>query len=159
MKIAFKFILSLVLALLLAWAIRTYAFTVFSVPVGGLPPQLKEGNRVIVNRLDCDNFKRGDQVVFADSVECESNEAVSSITGRSFEMNRTYKFWEERLFIGRIVKMPGDTIQIHGTRYEIPSICCDRCGCRDCKYFLVRTCSGLQLVHKHQMIGKAYKLF
>lgn len=136
MKIAFKFILSLVLALLLAWAIRTYAFTVFSVPAGGLPPQLKEGNRVIVNRLDCDNFRRGDQVVFADTVA-----------------------WEEQLFIGRIEKMPGDTIQIHGKRYEIPSICCDRCGCKDCKYFLVRTSRGKMLVHKHQMIGKAYKLF
>ena len=55
------------LSLLLAWAVRTYVFTIFSVPQGGLPPQLK-ANRVIVNRIDCENFGRGDVVVFTDTV-------------------------------------------------------------------------------------------
>ena len=64
MKTAVKFLIALVLSLLLAWAVRTYVFTIFSVPQGGLPPQLKAGNRVIVNRIDCENFGRGDVVVF-----------------------------------------------------------------------------------------------
>ena len=132
MKIAFKFLISLVLALLVVWAIRTYVFTVFSVPAGGLPPQLKEGNRVIVNRIDCDVFIRGEVVVYTDSV--------------------TY-------FIGKITKMPGDTIAFDTNRYVIPTVCCKRCGCKDCRYYLVRTANGEQLVHKHQIVGKAYKLF
>ncbi len=159
MKIAFKFILSVALALLLAWAIRTYAFTVFSVPAGGLPPQLKEGNRVIVNRLDCDFFNYGELVVFTDSVEFETYTVKSSYTGKTWEMGHAYKTWEEQYFIGQIVKKPGDTLQVKGNRYVIPLVCCDRCGCKDCRYYLVRTSRGKQLVHKHQILGKAYKLF
>ena len=68
MKIAVKFLIALGLSLLLVWAVRTYAFTVFTVPAGGLPPQLQAGNRVIVNRIDCDFFNRGEVVVFTDSV-------------------------------------------------------------------------------------------
>ena len=68
MKIAVKFLIALGLSLLLVWVVRTYAFTVFTVPAGGLPPQLKAGNRVIVNRIDCDFFNRGEVVVFTDSV-------------------------------------------------------------------------------------------
>ncbi len=122
------------MALLLAWAIRTYAFTVFSVPQGGLPPQLKEGNRVIVNRIDCDRFNRGEIVVFADSMAVD-------------------------YFIGTVDNLPGDTVTLDTVRYVIPMICCKRCGCKDCRYYLVKTSSGRQLVHKHQIIGKAYKLF
>ena len=157
MKIAFKFLLSLVLALLLAWVIRTYVFTVFSVPAGGLPPRLKEGNRVIVNRMDCDQFKRGETIVFADSVECVVTPR-SRYTGKLMEGYRSWS-WEEAFFIGRIERLPGDTILLGKDHYVIPTICCDRCGCKDCRYFLVKTASGHMLVHKHQILGKAYKLF
>ena len=68
LKIAVKFLIALGLSLLLVWAMRTFVFTVFTVPAGGLPPHLQEGNRVIVNRIDCDFFNRGDVVVFTDSV-------------------------------------------------------------------------------------------
>ena len=159
MKVIAKFILALALALLLAWVIRTYAFTVFSVPQGGLPPLLKEGNRVIVNRMDCDFFKQGDVVVFADSVEYETCTVVSSYTGKSYEMGHSYLTWDEQFFIGQIERMPGDTILVGGGKYVIPSVCCKRCGCKDCRFYLVRTSRGRQLVHKHQIVGKAYKLF
>ena len=124
--------------MLLAWAIRTYAFTVFSMPQGGLPPLLKEGDRVIVNRIDCDFFNRGDVIVFVDSVETKVNPTD---------------------FIGVIERLPGDTIRMGKNRYVIPTICCKRCGCKDCRYYLVRTACGKTIVHKHQIIGKAYKLF
>jgi len=136
-----------VLALLLAWGVRTFAFTVFSVPTGGLPPQLEEGDRVIVNRMDCDNFGRGDIIVFTDSVVIQR------------------KSWHRKVaiegyYLGRIEKMPGDTISLDTLRYIIPSVCCKRCGCKDCRFYLIKTSGGgQQLVHKHQMIGKAYKLF
>ena len=142
MKIAVKFLIALGLSLLLVWVVRTYAFTVFTVPAGGLPPQLKAGNRVIVNRIDCDFFNRGDVVVFRDSVTYQRRKIVA-----------------EAYFIGRVEKLPGDTIRIDTVQYIIPMVCCRRCGSKDCRFYLLKTPSGQQVVHKHQMIGKAYKLF
>ena len=142
MKIAVKFLIALGLSLLLVWAVRTFAFTVFTVPAGGLPPQLKAGNRVIVNRIDCDFFNRGDVVVFRDSVTYQRRKIVA-----------------EAYFIGRVEKQPGDTIRIDTVQYIIPTVCCKRCGCKDCRFYLLKTPTGQQVVHKHQMIGKAYKLF
>lgn len=62
-------------------------------------------------------------------------------------------------FIGRVEKLPGDTIRIDTASFIIPMVCCRRCGCKDCRFYLLKTPTGQQLVHKHQMIGKAYKLF
>ena len=150
MKIAVKFLIALGLSLLLVWAVRTYAFTVFTVPAGGLPPQLKAGNRVIVNRIDCDFFNRGEVVVFTDSVfALDKNQGQSQVR----------KFVSKAYFIGRIEKLPGDTILVDTASYIIPVVCCRRCGCKDCRFYLLKTPTGQQLVHKHQMIGKAYKLF
>ena len=142
MKIAVKFLIALGLSLLLVWAVRTYAFTVFTVPAGGLPPHLEEGNRVIVNRIDCDFFNRGEIVVYADSVALPLRKRVIV-----------------EYFIGQIEKLPGDTLRIGKASYIIPMECCKRCGCKDCRFYLLKTPAGEQLVHKHQMIGKAYKLF
>ena len=150
MKIAVKFLIALGLSLFLVWAVRTFAFTVFTVPTGGLPPQLKAGNRVIVNRIDCDFFNRGEVVVFTDSVFAPvENQGQSQVR----------KFVSKAYFIGRIEKLPGDTILVDTVKYVIPTVCCKRCGCKDCRFYLLKTPTGQQLVHKHQMIGKAYKLF
>ena len=150
MKIAVKFLIALGLSLLLVWAVRTYAFTVFTVPAGGLPPHLEEGNRVIVNRIDCDFFNRGEIVVYADSVALPlCNQGLNPLRKQVIV----------EYFIGQIEKLPGDTLRIGKASYIIPTECCKRCGCKDCRFYLLKTPAGEQLVHKHQMIGKAYKLF
>ena len=162
MKIAVKFLIALGLSLLLVWAVRTFAFTVFTVPAGGLPPQLKAGNRVIVNRIDCDFFNRGDVVVFTDYVFAPAK-IQAKVKGQRQVGNQVQpnprKFVSEAYFIGRIEKLPGDTILIDTVKYIIPTVCCKRCGCKDCRFYLLKTPTGQQVVHKHQMIGKAYKLF
>ena len=160
MKIAVKFLIALGLSLLLVWAVRTFAFTVFTVPAGGLPPQLKAGTRVIVNRIDCDFFNRGDVVVFTDSVFAPAkNQGQKQAGTQSQAQSQARKFVSEAYFIGRIEKLPGDTILIDTVKYIIPTVCCKRCGCKDCRFYLLKTPTGQQVVHKHQMIGKAYKLF
>ena len=174
MKIAVKFLIALGLSLLLVWAVRTYAFTVFTVPAGGLPPHLEEGNRVIVNRIDCDFFNRGEIVVYADSVALpiynqglnqSHNQGLNQSRnqglnqGRNQGLNPRLKRVIVEYFIGRIEKLPGDTLRIGNASYIIPMVCCKRCGCKDCRFYLLKTPAGEQLVHKHQMIGKAYKLF
>ena len=162
MKIAVKFLIALGLSLLLVWVVRTFAFTVFTVPAGGLPPQLKAGNRVIVNRIDCDFFNRGDVVVFTDSVFAPAKNQAK-VKGQRQVGNQVQpnprKFVSEAYFIGRIEKLPGDTILVDTASFIIPMVCCRRCGCKDCRFYLLKTPTGQQLVHKHQMIGKAYKLF
>ena len=158
MKIAVKFLIALGLSLLLVWAVRTYAFTVFTVPAGGLPPHLEEGNRVIVNRIDCDFFNRGEIVVYADSVALPiHNQGFNQSSSQGFSYRRKRVIVE--YFIGQIEKLPGDTLRIGKASYIIPTVCCKRCGCKDCRFYLLKTPAGEQLVHKHQMIGKAYKLF
>ena len=174
MKIAVKFLIALGLSLLLVWAVRTYAFTVFTVPAGGLPPHLEEGNRVIVNRIDCDFFNRGEIVVYADSVALPiHNQGLNQSYNQSLNQDRNQGLnqshnqgFNPRLkrviveyFIGRIEKLPGDTLRIGKASYIIPMVCCKRCGCKDCRFYLLKTPTGQQVVHKHQMIGKAYKLF
>ncbi len=162
MKIAVKFLIALGLSLLLVWVVRTYAFTVFTVPAGDLPPQLQAGNRVIVNRIDCDFFNRGDVVVFTDSVFAPVKKQAQSQAGnqgQSLAQSQPREFVSEAYFIGRIEKQPGDTILIDTVKYIIPTVCCKRCGCKDCRFYLLKTPAGQQVVHKHQMIGKAYKLF
>ena len=166
MKIAVKFLIALGLSLLLVWAVRTYAFTVFTVPVGGLPPHLEEGNRVIVNRIGCDFFNRGEIVVYADSVALPIhnqglNQSYNQGLNQSHNqgLNPRLKRVIVEYFIGRIEKLPGDTLRIGKASYIIPMVCCKRCGCKDCRFYLLKTPAGEQLVHKHQMIGKAYKLF
>ena len=162
MKIAVKFLIALGLSLLLVWVVRTFAFTVFTVPAGGLPPQLQAGNRVIVNRIDCDFFNRGDVVVFTDSVFAPAKNQAK-VKGQRQVGNQVQpnprKFVSEAYFIGRIEKLPGDTILIDTVKYITPTVCCKRCGCKDCRFYLLKTPTGQQVVHKHQMIGKAYKLF
>ena len=182
MKIAVKFLIALGLSLLLVWAVRTYAFTVFTVPAGGLPPHLEEGNRVIVNRIGCDFFNRGEIVVYADSVALPIrnqgrnqglnqglnqsrnqglNQSLNQGLNQSLNqgLNPRLKRVIVEYFIGRIEKLPGDTLRIGKASYIIPMVCCKRCGCKDCRFYLLKTPAGEQLVHKHQMIGKAYKLF
>ena len=162
MKIAVKFLIALGLSLLLVWAVRTFAFTVFTVPAGGLPPQLKAGTRVIVDRIDCDFFNRGDVVVFTDSVFAPAKNQAK-VKGQRQVGNQVQpnprKFVSEAYFIGRIEKLPVDKICIDTVKYIIPTVCCKRCGCKDCRFYLLKTPTGQQVVHKHQMIGKAYKLF
>ena len=162
MKIAVKFLIALGLSLLLVWAVRTFAFTVFTVPAGGLPPQLKAGTRVIVNRIDCDFFNRGEVVVFRDSVFAPVENQGQSQAGNQAQSQaqpQPRKFVSEAYFIGMVEKLPGDTVRIDTASYIIPVVCCRRCGCKDCRFYLLKTPTGQQLVHKHQMIGKAYKLF
>ena len=182
MKIAVKFLIALGLSLLLVWAVRTYAFTVFTVPAGGLPPHLEEGNRVIVNRIGCDFFNRGEIVVYADSVALPiRNQGLNQSHNQGLNQGRNQGLNQScnqglnlshnqglnprlkrvivEYFIGRIEKLPGDTLRIGKASYIIPMVCCKRCGCKDCRFYLLKTPAGEQLVHKHQMIGKAYKLF
>jgi signal peptidase I len=51
LKNGVKFFLALLFAILVMLAVRAWAFTIFFVPDSSYTPELREGDRWIVNRL------------------------------------------------------------------------------------------------------------
>lgn len=137
-----KFIIALAAAVALVVVVRMFAFTVYTVPAP-IGQGLRTGDRVLVNKVVRGRaVKRGELIVFTVSGEAP---AVSLI-GPPQEL-------------GKVLNLPGDTITISGRLYLIPMRCCDRCPCRDCRLYLVETGRGKRLVYKHQIVGKATRLF
>ena len=58
----------MVAALLLVFAVRIWVFSIYSVPADNLIKGWKQGDRVMVNRLVSAPLKRGDKVIYTDSV-------------------------------------------------------------------------------------------
>lgn len=122
--------------------VRVFAITIYTVPAP-LGQGLRTGDRVVVNKLARSRaLRRGEFIVFTVNGEAP---AVSLI-GPPQEL-------------GEVVNLPGDTITVARRRYVIPLKCCDRCPCRDCRLCLVETGHGKRLVHRHQIVGKAARLF
>ncbi|GAA6530523.1 MAG: S26 family signal peptidase [Prevotella sp.] len=132
LKDGVKFILALLFAILVMLAVRAWAFTIFSVPDSSYAPEFRKGDRWIVNRLDCTNLHKGDDLVFR-------QDSVS--------------------YPGRLVALPGDTVIWHGVRYRIPVTFPHCCDCPYCDYYMLQVGKRKVLVCRYQLIGKAYRLF
>jgi signal peptidase I len=130
MKQLLKAVSALGIALIIVFAVRAYAFTVYTVPTD-VCQTLKRGDRILVNRLSRVEFKKGELMVFRNSSD----------------------------FIGRVEAVPGDTVRLGLSRYLIPQTCCHRCKCEDCRLYMVNLGKGRTLVYRHQVIGRATKLF
>lgn len=122
--------------------VRVFAITIYTVPAP-LGQGLRTGDRVVVNKLARSRApRRGDLIVFT----VRGDAPAVSLIGPPQEL-------------GQVVNLPGDTINVARRRYVIPLKCCDRCPCRDCRLYLVETGHGKRLVYKHQIVGKAARLF
>ena len=130
MKQALKFLVVLCVAIVILFAVRARVFTLYTVPAD-LRSVLRKGDRVLVNRMACDGFSRGDLVVFQ----------------------------RQGVHVGRIIHLPGDTIVLRGAAYVVPSVCCRRCPCADCHFYIVDIGNKNTVVHTHEMMGRATKLF
>ena len=130
MKQALKFLVALCVAIVILFAVRAYAFTIYTVPAD-LASVLRKGDRVLVNRMARDSFSRGDLVVFQ----------------------------RQGAHVGRIVNLPGDTVVLQGATYVVPSVCCTRCGWDDCRFYIVSLGVENMVVHTHELMGRASKLF
>ena len=120
----------LCVAIVILFAVRARVFTLYTVPAD-LRSVLRKGDRVLVNRMACDGFSRGDLVVFQ----------------------------RQGVHVGRIIHLPGDTIVLRGAAYVVPSVCCWRCPCADCHFYIVDIGNKNTVVHTHEMMGRATKLF
>lgn len=127
-----KFLAALAVSLCLAGATRAFWLTPFTVSDDGLAPAMRRGSRLIVNRLSQAAPQRGDFIVFTDSTACR---------------------------LAQVLKLPGDTVTLRGTRYLLPLSCCPRCQSALCRLYLVKTSAGPQLVYQHQVVGKAFRVF
>ena len=131
MRNAIKFILAVATAIILMLVVRAYAFTIYKVSNSNLNPVLKKNDRVLVNKLDRARFLRGDIVVFS---------ADSS-------------------YVGVVSGVPGDTVTLDSTTYVLPERCgCQECQCKERAVFLIWQGKEQVLIHKDDIIGKAYKL-
>lgn len=130
MKQLIQAFIALCIALLVLLVVRAFAFTVYEVPTN-INLVLKKGDRVMVNKLSHSDCRRGELVVFRDSGN----------------------------MIGCVLAVPGDTVRVGRERFVIPMQCCKRCTSPDCKLYMMDIGAGRTLVYKHQMIGKAYRLF
>lgn len=120
------------LAIVIMLIVRAFMFTIYAVPTEKLAPILEKGDRVIVNRLQNVDIKRGDIIIFHDKAD----------------------------YIGIVEGIPGDTLKIQDECFVIPKQCFYQgCLCDGCKYFMVNIGMKRQLVNKTKIIGKARKLF
>ncbi len=127
-----KFLLMLAIAALVMLAIRTYAFTIYTVSDAALSPDLDINNRVLVNKLSRKNFVKGSLMVFRSDAD----------------------------YIGRVTSLPGDTIEIGGERYVLPNTCgCRDCKCVEGNCYIVDMGKRKSVVRYHDIIGKAYRIF
>jgi signal peptidase I len=131
MRGVLKLILAILVAVILLFAVRTFLFTIYTVPNTIPNTVLKSGDRVMVNRLNHVNMQRGDLIVFGDST----------------------------LFIGRVEALPGDTIKLKGEKYVIPPLCCHHCVSDQCRPYLVNLGNTRTIVRQKFIKGKAYRLF
>lgn len=125
-----KVLVALGIALLVVFAVRALAFTIYTVPTD-ISPELKRGNRVVVNKLARTNVKVGDLVVFRKKED----------------------------YIGKVEAVPGDTVMLDTACYVLPQTCCAYCDCAECRLYMVSMGKQRVLVRRHEMVGKAYRLF
>lgn len=126
MKDVLKFLLTLGVAMAVMLAVRAWALTLYAIPADGVLPAHTRGERLLVARWMRTPSSRGTEVVWTDSTAD---------------------------YVGRVAALPGDTIAVGARRYRIPTTCCRRCGCADCKLFLVEASHRRRLVHQHQIVG------
>ena len=115
--------------LLVMLAVRAWAFTIYQVTTSDLHPEVRKGDRMIVNRLG-HTYDKGEYIVFGD----------------------------QDAFIGKVLAVPGDTVSISGKDYLLP-VRCPLCGSSHHRYYMVSLGKQQTLIHQASIIGTARRLW
>lgn len=154
MKQLIKTIVAIVIAGVVLVVVRSYFYTVSTV-TADLGTTLRAGDRVLVNKVGKHVFQRGDLMVFHPAAWPPVTKDSTAADSRM----QTIAVDSTALMIGLVVAIPGDTIQTAHGQYIIPERCCERCGSTDCKLYLVTIGTERLLVHLHQVVGPAHRIF
>lgn len=111
--------------------VRAYVVTIFTVPNDTLKPTLQKGDRIMVYKRSCADLKVGNVVLFD----------------------------EAQPLLGKVIAVPGDTINVQGTIYRIPAIRQKHCPCSYCSYYLIGIGHKQMLIQRCNIVGKAHFLF
>jgi signal peptidase I len=109
-----------VAAVLIALVIKTFLLQAFYIPSGSMQPTLREGDRVLVEKVAYrfEEPERGDVIVFERAVAAPALEpAERGLWGRIVDSVRGLFGWPtgtRRDFIKRVVAVGGDTVEARG---------------------------------------------
>jgi len=98
-----------VIAVLLALFIRTFVVQAFKIPSGSMEPTLQIGDHILVNK-----FIYGIKIPFVQTTLVPIGEP-----DRDDVIVFIYPVDKQKDFIKRVIGLPGDTIEIHGTKITI----------------------------------------
>ena len=129
MKNALKFFLALAAMLLIMLAVRAWAFTIYQVTNSDLQPEVRKGDRMMVNRL-----------------------------GSAYQKGNIIVFGKDSSWIGRVEAVPGDTINLEKQNYRLPTECV-YCGSTEQCYYLVDMGKMKTLVRHGDIIGTAFRIW
>ena len=74
-------------------------------------------------------------------------------------LNPVLKISADSSYVGVVSGVPGDTVTFDSTTYVLPERCgCQECQCKERAVFLIWQGKERALIHKDDIIGKAYKL-
>jgi signal peptidase I len=104
----------LLLAVLIAFVVKTFGAQLFYIPSASMEPQLNPGDRVLVSKLayDLHSIHRGDVVVFEAPVRKlpdKSNIVVKGIRGVLQAIGVAQPSTED--YIKRVIALPGETVE------------------------------------------------
>ena len=129
MKNALKFFLALAAMLLIMLAVRAWAFTIYQVTNSDLQPEVRKGDRMMVNRL-----------------------------GSAYQKGNIIVFGKDSSWIGRVEAGPGDTINLEEQNYRLPTECV-YCGSTEQCYYLVDMGKMKTLVRHGDIVGTAFRIW
>ena len=98
-----------VIAVLLALFIRTFVVQAFKIPSGSMEPTLQIGDHILVNK-----FIYGIKIPFVQTTLVPIGEP-----DRDDVIVFIYPVDKEKDFIKRVIGLPGDAVEIHGTKITI----------------------------------------
>ena len=123
MKGTLKFVVALAVTFLVMLAFRALAFTIYTVPSSGLQPELKEGDRILVNRWSY-GLRTGLGGLFSYGRWCKSKVDYNDMVAFNEPLDTADDVTYRPVCLGYCKAVPGDTVSVNkDVQIVIPGKC------------------------------------